>query len=119
MWPRTVEILVGVWLAVSPFVFGYTDEMAAWWTIDFLAATLIVGVGMVRFWRPMRRAKVVTLFVAGALAGYSYLALDHPSPPHAQNHLVVGILLLMMAMIPSPSERPPAKLLRFHASPDS
>jgi CHASE2 domain-containing sensor protein len=115
MWPRAVEIGLGVWLGMSPFIFRYTDDMQAWRTLDLAAAALIIGFGLLSFWRPSHRAHVVTLFVAGLLAGYSYFVIGQPAPAHAQNHLIVGILLAMLALIPSQYDKPRVKWERYYS----
>lgn len=108
MWPRTVEVMLGLWLAMSPFIFSHSpDQPGLWWT-DFGAAFLIITVSFASFGKRTRRAHLLNILIALWLVGYSYFAFSESPPPAVQNDLTVGILLLMLAIIPSRATAPPA-----------
>jgi peptidoglycan/LPS O-acetylase OafA/YrhL len=107
MWPRVVEIMLGVWLAISPFVFRHRAEDIGYWAVDFGMALAIWLFSSLSFWERTRFAHVGILLVAAFLLAYGFLATGHPTPPALQNHVVIGFLLLMFGIIPNHAEEPP------------
>ncbi|MFN7147530.1 MAG: SPW repeat protein, partial [Myxococcota bacterium] len=103
MWGRVVEVMLGGWLAMSPFVFHHAPDARALWTTDVLAATAIVTLALLSFQRHLRRAHLGQLLVAAWLVVVGWLGAPAPA---AQNHLVVGLLLAMLAIVPSHASRP-------------
>lgn len=116
MWARTAEVMLALWLAISPFVFAIDASRPLWWGIAFASATLVLFFSLLSFWRPARRAHVGTLITGVGLAGFGYFAAAAPSPPALQNFLITGLLLVMAGIIPSFASRPPAKWEQFYAN---
>lgn len=108
MWPRVVEVMLGCWLAISPATFLRSQATVALWIADLLVATLVICLALASFWPPLRRAHLAIVAIALWLIGSTMLVTSYPAPPPDQNHLVVGILLLMFAVIPSHASDPPA-----------
>lgn len=107
MWPRTVEVMLGLWLAASPFIFGHSAaEPRLWWN-DLVCAALVMTISLASFWGRTRRAHLLNIAVALWLMGFAYFTFGDPPPPAAQNDFAVGILLLMLAIIPTPASVPP------------
>lgn len=106
MWQRVVEVMLALWLAISPFVFRVDDAAIATWVIDFGAAALVALFSLAAFWTPLRRANFGTMAVGLFLVGYGWLQ-GRPLPPPEQNHMMVGLLLFMFALIPSECMQPP------------
>jgi hypothetical protein len=107
MWARTVEVMLGVWLAASPFIFRHApDELPFWWN-DFGSAFLIITISLLSFGTRTRRAHLLNILVALWLLGFGYFGSGDPPPPAAQNEMVVGLILLMLAIIPSQATLPP------------
>lgn len=106
MWSRVVEIMLGCWLLVSPFVFSHPETEAAWWINDLAAGSAVITFGLLSFWKPTRHAHLLTIAVGGWLIGFAYLHLGEP-PPAAQNNALLGWLLMMFAIIPNLATRPP------------
>jgi len=51
------NLIVGVWLVVSPFLFGYTYNTAEFWNSEVVGVMLIVITGIVGFSVPRRQMK--------------------------------------------------------------
>jgi hypothetical protein len=107
MWARTVEVMLGFWFAASPFIFSHSpDEPRLWWN-DLGSAFLIIAISLLSFWSRTRRAHLLNILVALWLIGFGYFGFGDPPPPAAQNDLTVGLILLMLAIIPSEATLPP------------
>ncbi len=105
MWGRVIEIMTAVWLAMSPFIFR-SQHMTSLLTIDLLVALLIAVLAGLSCWKPTRHAHLLTLLVAVGLIVWGRFATAPPPPVH-QNHIVVGLFLLMIALIPNDASQPP------------
>lgn len=106
MWARVVEVMIACWLAVSPPVFRGADASGACWAFDLVIAGLTATIALASYWPPTRHAHLLLIAVAGVLIGAGMWA---PSPtPLDQNHILVGLLLLLFAIIPNEASRPPA-----------
>lgn len=104
MWARVIEVMLGCWLAMSPFVFGYRPEDApVLWITDFAGAAAVILFALLSFAPALRRAHLGNLAVAAWLVGTGYAW--GPTPAH-QNHLIVGLLLAMLAIVPSEADLP-------------
>lgn len=104
MWARVVEVMLGCWLAVSPFVFRHGPDTRDLWTTDLACAAIIVTLALLSFAPRLRRAHLGQLAVAAWLVGFGYTG--EGAPAH-QNQIVVGLLLAMLAIVPSEASRPP------------
>lgn len=105
MWGRTTEVMLALWLIVSPFVFGHVGTPLAY--SDWAAGGAVLLLSLFSFWPPTRRAHLLNLAAAGWLAAYGYFAYAHPAPPGAQNEILVGLTLLLLAIIPNDNEKIP------------
>ena len=108
MWGRVVEIMTAVWLAFSPYIFPGGDMVFYHWFDNLIALSIIVFAGL-SFWRPTRHAHVLTLLVALGLAIFGRLQGSPPAPID-QNHIAVGLFLLMIAIIPNYASQPPREV---------
>lgn len=106
MWARVVEIMLGGWLIISPFIFAHPAERTGWWISDIASGTAIVAFAVLSFWPPMRRAHLLSVGVALWLIGFGYFA-EYTASPAMQNAIVLGLLVGMMAIIPSEANHPP------------
>lgn len=107
MWARVVEVMLGCWLAVSPFVFRLSSEDRVLWFNDLFSALAVIVLALVSFWPPMQFAHVASFTIGLWLIAFGFLASPYPTPPGLQNDIVVGLLLLMSAIIPNHASRPP------------
>jgi hypothetical protein len=107
VWPRVIELMLGAWLVVSPFVFRGTPHLAEYAINDVVSGGLVILFSLAAFWRPLRRANIATLAMGLWLVSYGYFSAPRPGPPAAQNDLVIGLLLLVFAILPSHTNQPP------------
>lgn len=105
MWGRVIEIMTAVWLGLSPFIFAAQVDRTLVWADELLALTICVLAGL-SYWRPTRHAHLAILVVAVALMAWGRWG-DSPRPPVHQNHIAVGLFLLMIAIIPNDASHPP------------
>jgi hypothetical protein len=106
MWARVVETMLACWLALSPLIFRRAEAPASLWAIDLAAAALIALFALASFWPPTRRAHLAILAVALALIAAA-IAAPYPPAPSDQNHVLVGLLLLLFAIVPNEATQPP------------
>jgi peptidoglycan/LPS O-acetylase OafA/YrhL len=117
MWGRSIEVMLGLWLMISPFLFGHFDktgEMSPLTVSDLASGFAILLLGVLSFWRRTARAHLGNLAVALWLIGFGRFGFDHPAPPGAQNELLVGLVLVLIAIIPNRSEEPPPRWRDFY-----
>jgi hypothetical protein len=107
MWARIVEILLGCWLALSPFIFHYGAGQKAYWVNDLLCGLAVTVLALASFRQAFRHAHLLTGVVACWLIGFGYWGVSHPAPLASQNDLLAGLLLLMLAIIPNEAFLPP------------
>ena len=115
MWARVVEVMLGCWLAISPFIFRHPAEQTALWINDLACAFAVVLLALLSFWRPLRHAHLAISGVALWLIAFGYLAAPYPPPPASQNNTIVGLLLLMLAIVPNQAFAPPASWREYLA----
>jgi hypothetical protein len=100
MWARVIEVMLGLWLAVSPFVFRHAADNTTLWINDFACGFAVVTLALVSFWRPLRYAHLAIALVALWLIVYGFIT-PYPAPPASQNHILLGLVLVMFAIIPN------------------
>ena len=108
MWPRVVEVMIGIWLAVSPFIFHPSYEHPAYWWNDFTCSVLVIVLALLSFWHPMRYAHLLQIVMGLWLMGWAYANGfgREPVPPPLQNNVMTGFTLLMFAILPNRASRP-------------
>lgn len=106
MWSRVVEFMLGCWLAVSPFVFQHGEETMLW-LVDFVAASAVIGLALLSYWRPLRHAHLGIVVVAAVIIAFGRIADGVEPGPAYQNYILIGLLLLMFAIVPNNASRPP------------
>jgi hypothetical protein len=108
MWSRVVEVMLGCWLLISPFLFAHPAEEISWWITDMAAGLVVIVCALASYWPPTRHAHLLTLLVAAALIGFAYQSAGQDAVPSAhQNEGILGLLLMMFAVIPNEATRPP------------
>lgn len=101
MWPRTVEVLLGCWLLITPFVFRETSEVDRYVINSVACGALVIVASLLSFRDGTRFARFVTLLVSLWLAVHGYVFAARPGPPAAQNELAIGLMLLLFAILPN------------------
>lgn len=110
MWPRVVEVMIGVWLGMSPFIFHLSFEHPPYWWNDFACALLVMTFALLSFWPPTKRAHLLQIAVGLWLMGWAFANGfgQKPVPPPLQNNVMTGFTLLMFAILPNRASRPSA-----------
>jgi hypothetical protein len=116
MWARVIEVMLGCWLAISPFIFRHSAGDKVLWFNDFISATAVIVLSVVSFWPPLRFAHIGNFAIALWLIAFGFWASPYPTPPALQNDIVVGLLLLMFAIVPNEAAQPPRPWRDFLAS---
>lgn len=106
MWSRVVEVMLGCWLLMSPFIFRHAAGEVDLWTNDLVCGSAVIAFGLLSYWKPMRHAHLVSFAVGGWMIVFAYWRGFGAAPPASQNHAIVGLLLLMFAVIPNNASRP-------------
>lgn len=117
MWGRSIEVMLGLWLLISPFLFGHFEKgagLAPLTVSDLAAGSAVLLLGVLSFWRRTARAHLGQFAVAAWLIAYGRFGFDFPPPPGAQNELLVGLVLVLIAVIPNRSEEPPPRWRAFY-----
>ena len=107
MWARVVELMLGAWLVLSPLIFRNTTGRSEFAVNAVVCGSIVVILSLLCFWRPLQRASIGTLLVSLWLMVHGYVSAERPGPPAAQNEIVLGLLLLVFAIIPSEASLPP------------
>jgi hypothetical protein len=110
MWPRVVEVMIGVWLAMSPFIFHPSFEHPPYWWSDFACSVLVMTFALLSFWHPTRKAHLLQIVMGLWLMAWAYANgfVREPVPPSLQNNVMTGFTLLMFAILPNRASRPTA-----------
>lgn len=102
-WPSYLNLVVGVWLIVSPWALGYASLPSALWNtllVGVLVA-LLAGYRLVRGWALWAAwaevALGVWLWIAPMALGYSNASLPGAGPASA-NGYVFGTLVAVFAL---------------------
>lgn len=107
MWPRVVEVMLGVWLSLSPFIFGHEADQTLRWATDFGCASALITISLLSFWKPLRRIYLLNVIVGLWLCVFGWYWEGYPTPPALQNDLIIGLCVLMFAILPSEASLPP------------
>jgi hypothetical protein len=106
MWPRVVEAMLGLWLMASPFIFRQPAESGGFPWFDVLCGLAILVLSLASFSEWFGWAHLLTVAVGCSLMGLNYFSATPQAGP-AQNQMVVGLLLAMLAIIPNDASLPP------------
>jgi len=106
MWSRVVEIMFGCWLLMSPFIFSHTASQPELWINDLTCGAGIIVLALCSYWKPLSYAHLLSIAIAAWLIAFAYWPGFGEATPPSQNHLVIGFLLLMFAIIPNNASQP-------------
>ncbi len=114
MWARVVEFMLALWLAISPFIFGYPDSAFFFLINDFSCSTLLAFFSLICYYKPFRKMHLLNLLIACYLIALAYIFKQSPHQALLQNYMVIGLLLLMIGLVPTESEKPPHSWRDFY-----
>lgn len=110
MWARNFEVSLGIWLAISWLIFDYRGP-ASLIINDVICCLLIIYFALASYTKKYRKIHLLS-FLVGIWLIFFHLFFNIPERAE-QNHIVLGILLLMLSIIPSHAERPPNAWINF------
>lgn len=114
MWPRIVEVMLGLWLVLSPLTFrlGAGDRALIVNHVFYGAAAVVASLIAIRV--PFMHAVIVAIGLW--LLGYGYAAHGYLSIPGCQNLMIVGALLCVLGIIPTDCLEPPRSWREYYAN---
>lgn len=107
MWPRVMEGMLGCWMLATPLVFRGTTAVGDYTASALGSGAIVIVMALLSFWEPARLARFATLAASLWLAFHGYFAAERPGPPAAQNEIMIGLTLLLLAIIPNEASQPP------------
>ncbi len=110
-WPRYCEMLLGVWLLVAPWIINYGDLNIP--TGNIAAATAILLFDILSITLYKRYAYLMVLGVAAGLLIHAFFVMP-PQTAGTQNNIIVALLLLMFAILPTEATLPPPSWREFY-----
>ena len=117
MWPRLIELLMGLWLCVSPFVFDASSSDSLLTANGLACGAIVVAASALSYWERTRHARVATALVGLWLLAFSYATAGRPADLELQNLFVTGLLLLLFVVVPNEANRPPRTWREFVLPP--
>ena len=114
MWARVVEIMLACWLAISPFVFRHDPDARGLWWNDLVCGFVILLCALLAYRAALGKIHLINGGIGLWLVGSAFLTGITPPSPAIQNHVVVGLLLMMLAIIPSRAAMPPRSWRQFY-----
>lgn len=106
MWSRVIEIMLGFWLWMSPFIFRHPEGAVSFWINDYTAGALCMLFGALSYGNRTRQIHLGNSVVGLWLIVFAYLNSGWPVEPAFQNNVIVGFLLLMFGIIPNHADQP-------------
>lgn len=117
MWARAIEIVLGLWLAMNPIIFGPPPDQTRLWVNDLGAAAAVILTSLLSVKPALDKLHLCNLAVGAWLVGVGFLFFDGPPPSAAtQNHVAIGLLLMMIAILPNRSTLPPRAWREFESA---
>jgi hypothetical protein len=107
MWARTAEIILGLWLAASPVIFGTYGSGYGTAALDHAAGVIVLIFAAMSFSKTFGWAHYATLALSPVMVLSSYLTTAHPAPAHVQNRIAVGLVLMIFAILPNNAGQAP------------
>ncbi len=114
MWPRVVEFMLACWLAISPFIFSYPGSALFLWFNDFSCASLMAIFSLLSYYEHLRKLHLCNLAISLYLISLSYFFKGSTFEAPLQNYMVLGLLLLMIAILPTDADKPPKPWRDFY-----
>lgn len=107
MWPRDLELALGLWLWASPFVFRVPPEHGGVYARAFGCGAAVIALALACYVPRLRRAHLVTLGVGAWLAVHGRFLAETALQAFAQSEILTGLALGLFAFVPSRASEPP------------
>ncbi|HYG34455.1 MAG TPA: SPW repeat protein [Clostridia bacterium] len=104
-----MNVVLGVWLAVSPFILGFTRLESAMWN-NIIIGLLVLVLALMQ--GSGGRAGSMLNVLLGLWLVVSPFALDFAAPVPLWNNIIVGLLIAIMAVIGRTERTAPAPPVR-------
>jgi hypothetical protein len=111
MWARYFDFSIAAWLLISHSIFSYPDEITHLLANDLICALLIAAFTALSWVEKLEKIHLCSVVVAFWLVSYGYYFPE----PTLQNHMVIGLTLMMTALVPTHASEPPRGWRRFFA----
>lgn len=108
MWARVVEVMLAVWLALSPFFFPESFQKTLFITTLWSTSFLLALFSLLSFASPLPKMHLLNIPLALLLLLLGFSTLLPPYSPAMQNSLLMGLILLMTALVPSHANQAPS-----------
>jgi hypothetical protein len=106
MWPRISEFIMGIWLIACPFLMGHTGDPVNLWMRDSFLGAGICLCAILSSFRRFRHVRLATGLLSLLLTLNAFVGSSFGSAA-IQNHILLGLTLLMFAIIPNHPNLPP------------
>ena len=111
-WPRYCEMLLSLWLLAALWTLNYGDSNI-FRAVNIAAAAGILLLDILSVTLYKRYAYLGVLGIALGLLVHAYFAMP-PEAAGTQNNIIVALLLLMFAILPTEATLPPPSWREFH-----
>ena len=116
MWPRHAEPALGMWLMLSPFIFRHAADDVWLWCNDLVSGFAVISCALLSYLAAASKVHLLNVAIGLWLAAGAFMVPGDGVTPALQNELIIGVTLMMFAIIPSPSTRPPRAWLDHESS---
>lgn len=113
MWPRIVEVMLGLWLVLSPLILRLESGDLALIVNHLVYGTAAVFAALAAI--RVRFLRVVTIAIGLWLIGYGYVAGGYPGRSGYLNLIVIGVLLCALGLIPTDCLQPTQSWREYYA----
>lgn len=104
VWTSGINVVLGLWLVIAPFLLGYSGLTAALWN-DVLIGALIAILAGIRTAKPLQQEGIswtnvvlgAWLIVAPFVLGYGAAQAESAARVAQSNDIIVGLVVVVLA----------------------
>ena len=111
MWPRVIELSIAGFLIASIWIFQSSDFLLIF---NIVIAAWICLFSILSFFKQLRKIHLMNIVAAFALAIFAFIQPNPPPPPPYQNYMILSLLLVMFAILPTEASKPPMPWRKFY-----
>ena len=108
MWARIIEFIIAIWLISSSRLFYHPANPDFFWVSDLICGAAITVFALFSLKGSLQKLHLCSIGIALYLVVLGFSSSAFPPPALFQNYLILGLLLLMFALVPSSPSLPPA-----------